>query len=186
MVIARFLAIGFPFTSPLYSPLMPVALTETENAPPVGDDEMPQALIKVASWKGATPGSSETRFVCRKNPFSHLGITAFKASDVGSSRWDSQPTRPLIRKPAITIACLKRIITSRKRCLYVCYVCCLRTFSRRSDLLATMIGKFTLTSCLGLLLRRNERLSYEQVSSTGRIVIICHMPDDYRGYSPSR
>src|SRR4051812_24365927 len=48
--------IGLPFTSPPYTWLRSPPLDDTQNAPPLGLSEMPQALTRVGSVTGATPG----------------------------------------------------------------------------------------------------------------------------------
>src|SRR5262245_57919844 len=47
---------GLPATSPAYSSLRPPPLEETQNAPPVGLREIPQAFTSVGSVTKATPG----------------------------------------------------------------------------------------------------------------------------------
>lgn len=57
--------IGLPATSPPYTSLRSVWLADTQNAPPFGLREMPQALTRVGSVTRATPGWSEIRSVAR-------------------------------------------------------------------------------------------------------------------------
>src|SRR5262249_2153558 len=66
MVTLKGALIGLPLTSPRYSSLTPPPLDETQNAPPLGDREMPQGLCKVGSWSRASPGRSDARLVWRK------------------------------------------------------------------------------------------------------------------------
>ena len=40
---------GLPFTSPIYSGLVPVPLADTQKAPPFGFNETPQALTRATS-----------------------------------------------------------------------------------------------------------------------------------------
>src|SRR6187397_3138889 len=53
--------IGLPLTSPVYTSLRSAPLADTQNAPAAEFSEMPQALTRVGSVIGATPGWSETR-----------------------------------------------------------------------------------------------------------------------------
>src|SRR6478609_8985675 len=57
--------IGLPLTSPVYTSLRSVPLAATQKAPPAEFSEMPQALTRVGSVIGATPGRSEIRSVAR-------------------------------------------------------------------------------------------------------------------------
>src|SRR5262245_10434564 len=55
--------IGLPLTSPVYTSLTPVPWDDAQNAS--GPTTRPQALTRVGSVIGATPGWSETRSVAR-------------------------------------------------------------------------------------------------------------------------
>src|SRR5262245_48047202 len=57
---------GLPLRSPRYSSLTPPPWDETQNAPPLGLREMPQAFFRVGSRTRANPGRSDTRLVWRK------------------------------------------------------------------------------------------------------------------------
>src|SRR5262249_6700523 len=63
MVTLRGALIGLPLRPPRYSPLTPPPADETQNAPPLGLREMPQALCRVESRSRASPGRSDTRLV---------------------------------------------------------------------------------------------------------------------------
>src|SRR3954452_16229657 len=56
---------ALPFTSPVYTSLRSAPLADTQKAPPAEFSEMPQALTRVGSVIGATPGWSEIRSVAR-------------------------------------------------------------------------------------------------------------------------
>src|SRR6478672_1857966 len=56
---------ALPLTSPAYSSLRSEWLADTQKVPPVGLNEMPQALTSVGSVKRATPGRSAIRFVAK-------------------------------------------------------------------------------------------------------------------------
>src|SRR5262249_22588850 len=79
--------------------LTPPPLDETQNAPPLGLREMPQAFFRVGSWSWATPGRSDTRLVCRK--FAAIRLRSSSASSASRARAgfraDVLPGRPLPR-----------------------------------------------------------------------------------------
>src|SRR5262245_13715745 len=63
MVTLRGALIGLPLRSPRYNSLTPPPADETQNAPPLGLREMPQALCRVGSTSRANPCRSDTRLV---------------------------------------------------------------------------------------------------------------------------
>src|SRR5215470_1606185 len=63
MVTLKGALIGLALRSPRYSSLTPPPLEETQNAPPLGDREMPQGFFRVGSRSRANPGRSDARLV---------------------------------------------------------------------------------------------------------------------------
>src|SRR5262245_60044228 len=76
--------IGLPLTPPRYSSLTPPPLDDTQNAPPLGLREIPQAFFRVGSRSRATPGRSDTRLVCKK--FADISARSSSASSPSCCR----------------------------------------------------------------------------------------------------
>src|SRR5262245_29908599 len=91
--------IGLPLTSPRYSSLTPPPLDDTQNAPPLGDSEMPQALIRVGSRFRATPAWSDTRFVCWNRVATDGTERSSMASSVSRGRFGFRAVIGLRRPP---------------------------------------------------------------------------------------
>src|SRR5262249_45991474 len=84
MITLKGALIGLPLRSPRYSSLTPVPLDETQNAPPLGLREIPQAFFRVGSRSRASPGRSDTRLVWMK--FADIRLRSSSASSVSRAR----------------------------------------------------------------------------------------------------
>src|SRR5262245_54989139 len=100
MVTLKGALIGLPLRSPRYSSLTPPPLDETQNAPPLGDREMPQAFFRVGSRTRATPGRSDTRLAWRK--FADGRLRSSSASSASRERPGFRAGACLRRPPRST------------------------------------------------------------------------------------
>src|SRR5262249_30977508 len=95
---------GLPLTSPRYSSLTPPPLDETQNAPPLGLREIPQAFFRVGSTSRANPGRSDTRLTWWK--FADIRWRSSSASSAGRERTGFRTgaclRRPLSRNHFVT------------------------------------------------------------------------------------
>src|SRR5262249_27242115 len=92
--------IGLPPRSPRYRGLRPVPLSDSQNAPPLGLSEMPHGLIRFGSRISATPGWSDTRFLCWSSPVVDSMQRPSRASSVFRDRVGLRAAAPLRRPPS--------------------------------------------------------------------------------------